>query len=89
MYNSKLLEVFKKFDESKINNFSQYINIYKSKRENATIKLFELINAEFPNFESKKLEKNKAHIYLMILGSLIYLINKPSQRILLETDKWF
>lgn len=66
MYNSKLLEVFKKFDESKINNFSQYINIYKSKRENATIKLFELIHAEFPNFESKKLEKNKAHKYLFL-----------------------
>lgn len=64
MYNSKLLEVFKKIDEPKINNFSQYINIYKSKRENATIKLFELIHAEFPNFESKKLEKNKAHKYL-------------------------
>jgi len=64
MYNSKLLEVFKKFDETKINNFSQYINIYKSKRENATIKLFELIHSEFPNFESKKLEKNRAHKYL-------------------------
>ncbi len=64
MYNSKLLDVFRKFDETKVNNFSQYINIYKSKRENATIKLFELINNEFPNFESKKLEKNKAHKYL-------------------------
>ncbi|MFN8283016.1 MAG: hypothetical protein U0U67_07355 [Chitinophagales bacterium] len=64
MYNSKLLDVFRKFDETKINNFSQYINIYKSKRENATIKLFELISNEFPNFDSKKLEKKKAHKYL-------------------------
>ena len=71
MYNSKLLEVFKKFDESKINNFSQYINIYKSKRENATIKLFELIHAEFPNFESKKLEKNKSTPCLLVFFQLL------------------
>lgn len=61
MYNSKLLDVFRKFDETKINNFAQYIGIYKTKRENATIRLFELIRDQYPNFDSKKLEKSKAH----------------------------
>ncbi len=61
MYQSKLLDVIRKFDTTKINIFSQYINIYKTKKENSTIKLFELIHAEFPNLDSKKLEKNKVH----------------------------
>lgn len=61
MYQSKLLDVIRKFDTTKIDNFSQYINVYKTKKENSTIKLFELIYDEFPNLDSKKLEKNKVH----------------------------
>ncbi len=64
MYQSKLIDVLSKFDMAKINNFANYLAIYKTKKENAAIRLFELIKDSYPNFNSKKLEKQAVHQHL-------------------------
>lgn len=67
MYQSKLIQVIKKFDAAKINNFSQYINAFKLKRFNTSVKLFEHIKNEYPDFTSKKIDKKNVHDILFPL----------------------
>ncbi|HNF48178.1 MAG TPA: hypothetical protein PKO18_00230 [Chitinophagales bacterium] len=61
MYQSKLFDIISAFHQAKINNFNHYLNIYRQKKENAVIRLFDYIFEQFPSLDSPKLAKEQVH----------------------------
>lgn len=96
MHNSKLLEIISKFDNSEINQFLEYLQIYRHKSENNTIKLFDIIYNAFPNLDSVELSKEKAHQILFpdkkyddkrILNIMSDLLNWTEEFIIYQGNK--
>lgn len=61
MKNSKIVDILKTFDQGLLNHFQQYLNIYRQKRDNVTLRLFDIIYNNFPDFESQALTKEAIH----------------------------
>lgn len=61
MHNSKLFDIISKFDKNRINQLNQYLNLYRIKKENAVIRLFNHIYSNFTQLESAKFEKSAVH----------------------------
>lgn len=64
MHNSKLFDVLNTFDQNLMNHFNLYLNYYRAKNDNATIRLFDYIYAIYPNLQSTKLTKEAVHTAL-------------------------
>lgn len=61
MHSSKLFDIINTFDQAKINNLNQYLNIYRARKENVVIRLFDIIYEVFPALHSNKLNKESVH----------------------------
>lgn len=66
MHNSKLFDVLTTFDQNWMNHFNLYLNYYRAKQDNATIRLFDYIYAIYPNLQSTKLTKEAVHTALFL-----------------------
>lgn len=63
MNNSKLFELLNTFNESELNQFNQFLNLYRSNKEIVVVRLFDYVYNNFKQREFIKKETVFNHLF--------------------------